>query len=65
MPLPFFGIYYRMANAVDLAALGAGKRYYTETATLEEAVVKNSAENEGKFIRWGVVPQDRELAPGG
>jgi hypothetical protein len=35
MPLPFFGIYYRvinsdcvqMANAVDLAALVAGKRY--------------------------------------
>jgi hypothetical protein len=69
MPLPFFGIYYRvinpdsirMANAVDLYALSAGKRYYTETATLEEAIVKNNLENEGKFISWGVViPQDRE-----
>jgi hypothetical protein len=69
MPLPFFGIYYRvinpdcikLANAVDLDALSAGKRYYTETATLEEAVAKNNAENESKFISWGVVvPQDRE-----
>jgi hypothetical protein len=69
MPFPFFGIYYRvldpdhmqLANAVDLEALGAGKRYYTETATLQEAVDKNSVENEGKFINWGVtVPQARE-----
>jgi hypothetical protein len=69
MPLPFFGIYYRvidpdciqMANAVDLAALAAKKRYYTETATLQEAVAKNSAENDSEFISWGVViPQDRE-----
>ena len=69
MPLPFFGIYYqvvdpdsiRMANAVDLEALTAGRRYYTETATLEEAVAKNNQENEGKFISWGVVlPQERE-----
>jgi hypothetical protein len=69
MPLPFFGIYYRvsdpdciqMANPVDLAALAAGKRYYTETITLEEAAAKNSAENEGEFVAWGVViPQDRE-----
>jgi hypothetical protein len=66
---PFFGIYYRelsgdivqMANAVDLAALYAGKRYYTETATLEEAITKNTVENEAEFISWGVViPQDRE-----
>jgi hypothetical protein len=66
---PFFGIYYRilgddtvqMANAVDLAALFRGKRYYTETATLEEAVAKNTVENEAEFISWGVViPQDRE-----
>jgi hypothetical protein len=69
MPLPFFGVYYRvinpdciqMANPVDLAALAAKKRYYTETAALEEAIAKNSAENEGEFISWGVViPQDRE-----
>jgi hypothetical protein len=69
MPLPFFGIYYRvinpdciqMANAVDLAALAAKKHYYTETATLQEAITKNSAENEGEFISWGVViPQDKE-----
>jgi hypothetical protein len=66
---PFFGIYYRalssnivqMANAVDLAALYAGKNYYTETATLDEAVTLNSVENEAEFISWGVViPQDRE-----
>jgi hypothetical protein len=69
MPLPFFGMYYRvanpnriqMANAVDLAALAAGKRYYTETATLEEAIEKNSAGNDSEFIAWGVVwPQERE-----
>jgi hypothetical protein len=68
-PLPFFGIYYRvidtdtikMANAVDLAALSAGKAYYTETATLQEAIDKNTAANDGNFIAWGVViPQDRE-----
>jgi hypothetical protein len=67
-PLPFFGIYYRvigpntmqLANAVDLDALSAGKAYYTETATLQEAIDKNSAENSGKFISWGVViPQYR------
>jgi hypothetical protein len=66
---PFFGIYYRvldndtvqMANAVDLAALYAGEKYYTETATLEEAIAFNSVENEAEFISWGVViPQDRE-----
>jgi hypothetical protein len=68
-PLPFFGVYYRvlnsncvqMANAVDLAALMAGKKYYTETATLEEAITKNNASNDGEFISWGIViPQDRE-----
>ncbi|MDR1095861.1 MAG: hypothetical protein LBL31_05685 [Spirochaetaceae bacterium] len=66
---PFFGIYYRvlgndtvqMANAVDLAALYRGNKYYTETATLDEAVEKNTVENEAEFISWGVViPQDRE-----
>ncbi|MDR2343193.1 MAG: hypothetical protein LBD86_01515 [Spirochaetaceae bacterium] len=66
---PFFGIYYRvlgadlvqMANAVDLAALYAGKRYYTETATLEDAIKTNNSENEAEFISWGIViPQDRE-----
>jgi hypothetical protein len=68
-PLPFFGIYYRvldpdriqMANAVDLDALSTGKAYYTETATLQEAIDKNNAENDSKFISWGVViPQERE-----
>jgi hypothetical protein len=67
--LPFFGIYYRvldrdivqMANAVDLAALYAGKKYYTEKATLDEAIAYNTVENEAEFISWGVViPQDRE-----
>jgi hypothetical protein len=66
---PFFGIYYRvldsdtvqMANAVDLAALYAGKKYYTERRTLEEAIALNTVENEAEFISWGVViPQDRE-----
>jgi hypothetical protein len=68
-PLSYFGIYYRvlapdiiqMANAVELGDLAAGKKYYTETATLEEAIAKNTVENEGEFIAWGVViPQDRE-----
>jgi hypothetical protein len=46
---------------VDLAALYRGKKYYTETATLDEAVEKNTVENEAEFISWGVViPQDRE-----
>jgi hypothetical protein len=50
-----------MANAVDLAALYTGKKYYTETTTLEEAIALNNVENEAEFISWGVViPQDRE-----
>jgi hypothetical protein len=66
---PFFGVYYRvlnndtvqMANAVNLAALYAGKKYYMETATLDEAIEINNAESEAEFISWGVVvPQDRE-----
>jgi len=66
---PFFGIYYRvltpdivqMANAVDLAALYAGERYYTEKGTLDEAIDANGVENEAEFISWGVViPQDRD-----
>jgi hypothetical protein len=66
---PFFGIYYRklnddtiqMANAVDLAASYNGEKYYTETATLDEAITKNDVINEAEFISWGVViPQDRE-----
>jgi hypothetical protein len=65
---PFFGIYYKtidadtvqMANAVDLDALGRGDAYYTETATLREAVEKNIAENDSAFIAWSVViPQYR------
>jgi hypothetical protein len=68
-PLPFFGVYYRvlkpdviqMANAIVLENLYKGKPYHTETKTLEEAIVKNNAENDGEFISWGVtVPQDRE-----
>jgi hypothetical protein len=68
-PLPFFGMYYRvlnadciqMANAVKLWELAHGKKYYTETATLAEAVANNNAENDGEYIAWGVViPQDRE-----
>ncbi|MDR0552146.1 MAG: hypothetical protein LBG72_09075 [Spirochaetaceae bacterium] len=67
--VPFFGIYYRvlsndivqMANAVDLAAMYAGDPYYTEKATLKEAIEANTVENEAEFISWGVViPQDRE-----
>jgi hypothetical protein len=67
--LPFFGIYYRvlnanciqMANAVDLAAMYAGEKYYTEKATLPEAIAFNTVVNEAEFISWGVViPQDRE-----
>jgi hypothetical protein len=66
---PFLGMYYRvqsenviqMANAVDLAGLLAGEKYYTDTATLEEAIEINNAENDKEFISWGVVwPQDRE-----
>jgi hypothetical protein len=66
---PFFGIYYRalkpdivqLANAVNLAALYNGEKYYTETASLDEAVLLNTVENEAEFIAWGVViPQDRE-----
>jgi hypothetical protein len=67
---PFFGIYFRvlnrdciqMANAVDLAALYKGNPYHTETASYEEAIEKNTVENEAEFISWGVViPQDREI----
>jgi hypothetical protein len=70
--LPFFGIYYRfldpdivqMANAVDLAALYNGEKYYTEKATLQEAMDSNGVENEAEYIAWGVViPQDREPEP--
>jgi hypothetical protein len=44
-----------------LAALYAGKKYYTETATLDEAVAFNTVENEAELIAWGVVtPQNRE-----
>jgi hypothetical protein len=66
---PFFGIYFRvlssnivqMANAVDLAAMYAGKHYYTEKTTLGEAIAAFNVENEAEFISWGVViPQDRE-----
>jgi hypothetical protein len=68
-PLPFFGVYYRiltadiiqMANAVKLWEMAHGRKYYTETATLEEAIANNNAENDSEYISWGVViPQDRE-----
>jgi hypothetical protein len=67
--LPFYGIYYwystpdrvQMANAVDLAALYNGRKYYTEKATLQEAIDSNTVEYEAEYIAWGVViPQDRE-----
>jgi hypothetical protein len=70
--LPFFGIYYRfldpdtvqLANAVDLAALYNGEKYYTEKATLQDAIDSNGVENEAEYIAWGVViPQDREPGP--
>ena len=66
---PFFGLYFRvlsrdvvqMANAVDLAAMYAGKNYYTEKGTLAEAIKANGVDNEAEFISWGVViPQSRE-----
>ena len=66
---PFFGIYYRvlsqnsmqMANAVDLGALYAGGLYYTEQATLEDAIAYNTVENEAELISWGIVtPQNRQ-----
>jgi hypothetical protein len=69
-PLSFFGIYYRVltpdiiqiANAINLQNKYSGKKYYTETATLEEAVIKNKVANEAEFIEWGTIfPQDREL----
>jgi hypothetical protein len=67
--LPFFGIYYKktdtgavqFANPVDLDAMYAGDKYYTETATLQEAINKNTAENDSAFIVWSVVtPSERE-----
>ena len=54
----------QMANAVDLAALYAGKKYYTEQASLQEAIALNTVENEAEFISWGIViPQQREPGP--
>jgi hypothetical protein len=67
--LPFFGIYYKtidtdtvqLANAIDLGAMYGGNKYYTETATLQEAIDKNTAENDSAFIAWEVAtPQDKE-----
>jgi hypothetical protein len=66
---PFYGIYYnalapdtvQMSNPIDLAAMYAGKPYYTEKASLDEAIAANGVENEAEFINWAVViPQDRE-----
>jgi hypothetical protein len=66
---PFFGIFYRvidhdtvqMANAVDLAALYAGKHYYVEQETLKDAESMFDVIHEAEFISWGVVmPQERK-----
>ncbi|MDR2185508.1 MAG: hypothetical protein LBO80_07575 [Treponema sp.] len=65
---PFFGIYYkidtgvvRLANTADLEAMDQGEKYYTETATLQEAIDKNTAENDSAFVVWSVVtPYERE-----
>jgi uncharacterized protein with FMN-binding domain len=67
-PMSFFGVYYRilnrdlilMANAVDLDRLNAGEKYYTETATLQEALTKNTAENESKFVAGVAISQERD-----
>jgi hypothetical protein len=41
--------------------LDAPQKYYTETATLAEAIAKNNSDNDGEFIAWSIViPQDRE-----
>jgi len=67
--LPFFGVYFKilsqntvqMANPVDLAAMYAKKRYYTERGTLPQAVDTFDVENEAEFISWGVVfAQERD-----
>lgn len=60
---PFFGIYYRVlnankiqfANAVNLAAMYAGYKYYTEKGTLKEAVGKNTVQQDAEYISWGIV----------
>jgi hypothetical protein len=66
---PFYGIFFKtlsqdniqLANPIDLAAMYAGKPYYTEKGTLQEAVGFFNVENEAEFISWGVViPQNRE-----
>lgn len=67
-PRSFFGVYYRilnrdaitLANAVILENLNTGKKYYTETATLQEAIDRNTAENESKFVAGVALQQDRE-----
>jgi hypothetical protein len=67
--LPFYGVYFKelnkdciqMANPVNWPALHKGGNYYTGSATLEEAIVENSMENEAEFVDWGItIPQDRE-----
>ena len=66
---PFYGIYFKalstnsiqMANPVDLTAMHAGKPYYTERGTLQEAGDFFNVENEAEFISWGVViPHNRD-----
>ena len=65
---PFFGLYYRVltpntvqfANTVNLAAMYAGKPYFTETKTFQEAINAFTVENEAEYVSWAFVPHDRE-----
>jgi hypothetical protein len=66
---PYFGMYFQaysqdqvgMANAVDLNALSSGNPYYTEEATLQAAITKNTKANRDNFISYSVVmPQQRQ-----
>ena len=62
---PFFGVYYqvittediKMVNVIDLEGMSEGREYYTEKATLEEALAFYTTENEERLIFWGVVIQ--------
>jgi hypothetical protein len=65
---PFFGIYYKaldpdtvqMANPLNLTAMYAGDIYYTEKATLAQAIGTFDVENEAEFINWGMtIPKER------
>ncbi|MCL2608600.1 MAG: hypothetical protein FWD94_01675 [Treponema sp.] len=68
--VPFFGIHYRgvadknwvqMANAVNLAALYAGKLYYVEQRSFEDALRVFTVKKDSEWIDWGIVmPQKRQ-----